>query len=255
MVSRCKYSGSSEIGVYCLLTNKYALIPYSNNNFVTHFLEDPREIPIIQTSVSSTDIIGRISVGNKHGLLLPSTTAQYEIQNIHSQMPDGIVIATVDEPFSALGNVISANDKIALVNPDLDEETIQMYETVSEIEYKISHSIKNHYEAIKEIMNIDSWIFNFCAFYSNFPQKTNFIVDFLLESIDCTKQTSPFDFSSFFIYFDHDQLYDIVNQIVAFAIENRSNKHNNKGHKILITFQESHLIQTNLMENNIITVF
>ena len=125
MVSRCKYSGSSEIGVYCLLTNKYALIPYSNNNFVTHFLEDPREIPIIQTSVSSTDIIGRISVGNKHGLLLPSTTAQYEIQNIHSQMPDGIVIATVDEPFSALGNVISANDKIALVNPELDEETME----------------------------------------------------------------------------------------------------------------------------------
>ena len=125
MVSRCKYSGSPEIGVYCLLTNKYALIPYSNNSFITHFIEDPSEIPIIQTSVSSTNIIGRIAVGNKHGLLLPSTTAQYEIQNIHSQMPDGVVIETVDEPFSALGNVISANDKIALVNPDLDEETME----------------------------------------------------------------------------------------------------------------------------------
>ena len=38
-------------------------------------------------------------------------------------MPDNVTIKKVDEKLSALGNVIVANDRVALLHPDIDEET------------------------------------------------------------------------------------------------------------------------------------
>ena len=59
-------------------------------------------------------------IGNKNGLLVPSTTTDSEIQHIRNSLPDGVKIKKVEERLSALGNVISCNDYVALVHPDLD---------------------------------------------------------------------------------------------------------------------------------------
>ena len=135
MVSRCKYSGSSEIGAFCLLTNNFALVPYTNENFLNHFTIDlPESMPIIQTNIAQTSLIGRMAVGNKHGLLLPSTATDDEIEHILKQLPDDVVIDTCEEPFSALGNVIAANDHIAIVNPSLDQETIEKIQDTLNVE-------------------------------------------------------------------------------------------------------------------------
>ena len=126
MVSRCKYSGSAEIGAFCILTNDYAVVPYCNKHFINHFTMDfPSTFPVIKSSIAGTCINGRMGVGNRHGLLLPATATENEIQKLEHQLPEDVVVTTVDEPFSALGNVIAANDRIALVHPDLDQATME----------------------------------------------------------------------------------------------------------------------------------
>ena len=58
--------------------------------------------------------------GNKHGLLVPGTTTDQELQHIRNSLPDSVKIQRVEERLSALGNVIVCNDYVALVHPDLD---------------------------------------------------------------------------------------------------------------------------------------
>lgn len=59
-------------------------------------------------------------VGNKNGLILPSSTTDNELQHLRNALPDNIKIQRVEERLSALGNVIACNDYVALIHPDLD---------------------------------------------------------------------------------------------------------------------------------------
>lgn len=51
---------------------------------------------------------------------MPSTTTDQELQHIRNSLPDSVKIQRVEERLSALGNVVTCNDYVALVHPDLD---------------------------------------------------------------------------------------------------------------------------------------
>lgn len=138
MVSRCRFQTSSEVGAYALLTNSYCILPEisSDSYFVSQFTNaiEKENFPIINSSIAGTNIVGRLAVGNKHGLILPLTANQLEISRIREQLPESIEIAQIDEKLSALGNVISCNDKIALVHPEIEQETIDIIQDVLQVE-------------------------------------------------------------------------------------------------------------------------
>ena len=64
--------------------------------------------------------ISYFTTGNKNGLLVPSSTTDQELQHIRNSLPDSVKIQRVEERLSALGNVVTCNDYVALVHPDLD---------------------------------------------------------------------------------------------------------------------------------------
>ncbi|CAO3593834.1 unnamed protein product [Absidia cylindrospora] len=80
-------------------------------------------IPVVHTSIAGTRIVGRLTAGNKNGLLVPSTTTDQELQHLRNCLPDKVHVQRVEERLSALGNVIACNDYVALVHPDIDRET------------------------------------------------------------------------------------------------------------------------------------
>lgn len=59
-------------------------------------------------------------LGNRHGLLVPSTTTDAELQHLRDHLPDKVKLHRVEERLSALGNVVVCNDYVALVHPDID---------------------------------------------------------------------------------------------------------------------------------------
>lgn len=72
--------------------------------------------------------------GNRHGLLVPSTTTDQELQHLRNSLPDAVAIQRVEERLSALGNVIACNDYVALVHPDVDRETEEIIADVLKVE-------------------------------------------------------------------------------------------------------------------------
>ncbi|XP_010212277.1 PREDICTED: eukaryotic translation initiation factor 6 [Tinamus guttatus] len=71
-------------------------------------------IPVVHASIAGCRIIGRMCVGNRHGLLVPSSTTDQELQHIR--------------------NVTTCNDYVALVHPDLDRETEEILADVLKVE-------------------------------------------------------------------------------------------------------------------------
>ena len=87
-------------------------------------------IPVVHTSIGGTRIIGRLTAGNRHGLLLPNSTTDQELQHLRNALPDSVAIQRVEERLSALGNVIACNDYVALVHPDVDRVRVSQYQQV-----------------------------------------------------------------------------------------------------------------------------
>nr|CAI5845159.1 unnamed protein product [Callosobruchus analis] len=73
-------------------------------------------------------------VGNKHGLLVPNTTLDTELQHIRNALPDTVKVQRVEERLSALGNIVSCNDYVAIVHPDLDRESEEIIADTLKVE-------------------------------------------------------------------------------------------------------------------------
>ncbi|XP_054163566.1 eukaryotic translation initiation factor 6-like [Oppia nitens] len=125
MAFRVQFEGNNEVGVFAKLTNSYALVAIGGSeNFYSVFENELSEaVPVIHASIAGCRIVGRMTVGNRHGLLVPSTTTDQELQHLRNSLPDTVRIERIEERLSALGNVVAANDYVALVHPDLDRET------------------------------------------------------------------------------------------------------------------------------------
>jgi translation initiation factor 6 len=53
---------------------------------------------------------------------------------LRNALPDDVELRRVEERLSALGNCIACNDYVALVHPDLDQETEEMIADVLGVE-------------------------------------------------------------------------------------------------------------------------
>ncbi|THU99920.1 translation initiation factor 6 [Dendrothele bispora CBS 962.96] len=136
MATRLQFENSSDIGVFAKLTNSYCLAAIQGStNFYSAFEAELGDVvPIVHTSIGGTRIIGRLTAGNRHGLLIPSTATDQELQHLRNSLPDTVAIQRVEERLSALGNVIACNDYVALVHPDVDRETEEIIADVLKVE-------------------------------------------------------------------------------------------------------------------------
>lgn len=125
MAVRAQFESSNEVGVFAKLTNSYCLVALGGSeNFYSVFeAELSKHIPVIHCSIGGTRIVGRVTVGNKNGLLVPSITTDQEIQHLRNSLPSTVKVQKVEERLSALGNCIACNDYVAIVHTDLDRET------------------------------------------------------------------------------------------------------------------------------------
>ncbi|KAF2742153.1 eIF-6-domain-containing protein [Sporormia fimetaria CBS 119925] len=136
MAVRAQFENSNEVGVFATLTNSYALVAVgASENFYSVFEAELQDvIPICHATIAGTRIIGRLTAGNRKGLLVPTTTTDQELQHLRNSIPDSVKIQRIEERLSALGNVICCNDHVALVHPDIERETEEIIADVLGVE-------------------------------------------------------------------------------------------------------------------------
>jgi len=136
MALRTRFESSDDIGVFVKLTNSFCLVGLgASKNFYNVFEQElASHVPVVVGSIAGCRIVGRLCVGNKRGLLVPTTCTDQELQHFRDMLPESIVVQRVEERLSALGNCVSANDHVALIHSELDKETEQIIQDVLGVE-------------------------------------------------------------------------------------------------------------------------
>lgn len=86
----------------------------------------------LYTSVANTRLLGALMIGNNNGILLPTTAYAEEYDFLKKET--GLNVGVLDSKYTALGNVICANDKGAIVSPWLSKDDVQTIEQTLAIE-------------------------------------------------------------------------------------------------------------------------
>jgi len=119
------YYGDVNIGFYGRATDRL---------FISSFEEDFSEIfkvPSIKITVGGTEFVGLFSAMNSNGIILPFIVRDEELREIKRL---GLDVLVLKEKFTAIGNLIVANDKGAIVSDLLSEKSIKPIEDVLKVE-------------------------------------------------------------------------------------------------------------------------
>jgi translation initiation factor 6 len=123
--------GSSYIGVFAGCTESLVLLPPQVSDKLAAEMERALKVKAVKTSVAETSLVGCLAVGNTNGFIFSPYTLDSEIQRLEdllraeglrgaiSKLPDR-------ERMTAAGNIILANDTVALVHPQVSEKTMDV---------------------------------------------------------------------------------------------------------------------------------
>jgi translation initiation factor 6 len=90
------------------------------------------EVEPLYTAVANTRLMGALMSINNHGVLLPTTAYQDEYDFLKNETD--LEVGVLDSKYTALGNVICANDKGAIVSPWLSQSDVETIKQVLDVE-------------------------------------------------------------------------------------------------------------------------
>jgi translation initiation factor 6 len=111
--------GETFVGLIGFATDRYAILS-------PEFSEDESEVlgvPILKTKAYGTNLIGMFCTGNSNGILMPYFVTNEEMETI-TKFANGMGVKTlrIEEKYTALGNMIAANDKGAVISTSLTRD-------------------------------------------------------------------------------------------------------------------------------------
>lgn len=111
-IAKAEYCGNPNIGLFGLATDK-ALIaarPFKEEGFLG--------AKIVRARISGTELWGILASGNSNGIVLPSIITKRELDILNKGLEGtGLNTAVINSRETALGNLIVANDRGALISP------------------------------------------------------------------------------------------------------------------------------------------
>ena len=125
------YSGPN-IGIYTKVNNQFVFVPNGFAKTKAENLANYLQTDYLTISNSNTRLLGILAVLNNHGMLLPNTCSQEEVD--HLKKHTDLNIKLLDVKYNALGNLICVNDKGGIVSPIIDKKNIKEIEDVLDIE-------------------------------------------------------------------------------------------------------------------------
>ncbi len=136
-IERLDFENSPYLGVFGVATDKVLLVREGLQEKKLNVLRETLKVPIIETSIMKSRIVGIFAVGNSNAIVVPYYIWDTELERINAGLREyGLDIRV--EPFlsklTALGNLILANDKAALVSAKFTREEAKQLEDILGVE-------------------------------------------------------------------------------------------------------------------------
>lgn len=131
MIKRINLGGNPNIGVSIASTEKLAIIPPNLTPETVEVIEESLEVETVQTLICGSNLAGALTCGNSNGFIVSKYAFDQEIRNIKDM---GVEVEKIPDRLTAVGNIVLANDKGAIVNPLLSDEAVELITQVLDVE-------------------------------------------------------------------------------------------------------------------------
>lgn len=121
-IQRYDYRGNSNTGLYATVSNSQCVIP---PGFTASDVLDAEKV--VETYIARTRLVGLFTAGNSNCILIPDTSTERERSKLEEAGIDYHVLDTRD---TALGNLVLANDKGAVISENIESRSDEIEEAL-----------------------------------------------------------------------------------------------------------------------------
>ncbi len=129
--------GSPNIGVYAFCNEKIAIVPPGLPERRIQRFHDYLGVDVCVTGVGGSSLLGVLVAANSNGLILPHFVRDFEADKI--KWAADFRVEILEERWTAYGNLILANDRGAVVHPELSSSLKRAVRDVLDVEVTVGH--------------------------------------------------------------------------------------------------------------------
>ncbi|MDD1674908.1 MAG: translation initiation factor IF-6 [Methanomicrobiales archaeon] len=111
------FAGDPHIGVFARVIGDYAIVPPVAPEIFVQTIREELGVELIATTIQESSIIGSLVAGNRYGMVVSGLASEHEI----GALQEHAEVFLLRSSMNAAGNVILANDSLAIVHPDMEE--------------------------------------------------------------------------------------------------------------------------------------
>lgn len=130
MLKRLDIVDNPNVGVFILVTEDIAIIPFNLSDEKIEDIKEALDVDILQASLSGSNLIGSLAIANSNGIIVSPHTFDKEIKVLEDY---GLNVAKLPDRHSAVGNVIAANDNGAIASPFISNKSLEVIEEVLDV--------------------------------------------------------------------------------------------------------------------------
>jgi translation initiation factor 6 len=119
---------SPNIGVFLKGNDRYLLVPKGLAQTKSDKLCASLQVAAVPASIGESRLLGALASMNSNGLLVSRLAEDSEIREI--KVATGMNVSRLDSKLTAVGNLVAANDRCALVSPVLDGRALSQVRDV-----------------------------------------------------------------------------------------------------------------------------
>ena len=114
MLKRMNLTGSPNLGVYISVNDEVAIVPFNLSTEVEDIIKETLEVDTIKTSIAGCNL------------------------NVQTLEDAGLNVSLMPGKYTAVGNIIAANDHGAIVGPKVGEKAVKVIEDTLKVPVEIS---------------------------------------------------------------------------------------------------------------------
>jgi translation initiation factor 6 len=114
---------SPNIGVFMKANDQFLLVPKGLAETKTSKLAGSLGVKTVPASISESRLLGPLISMNGKGILVSRLAEEGEVQELASAT--GLAVVRLESRFTAVGNLVAANDDRAIVSPLLEQKAVE----------------------------------------------------------------------------------------------------------------------------------
>jgi translation initiation factor 6 len=128
-----EFFGTAEVGLFATATDRLCIVPPQIKPRHLKLIEKALETDIIKTTIAGSFLIGPLVAGNSNGLVISCMVLDEELEKVRSSIRDSNILV-LESRYTAVGNLILANDRAALVSSYFNKREVKLIQDTLGVE-------------------------------------------------------------------------------------------------------------------------